>query len=645
MKNSICIFLFFISFFTFSQVNKAIADSIYNLAAKEANDSLEIEYLHKTFFKYCYAKPKIARALSQRSIDLSNALDNEYLLTRSYLRHGIYYDIIGKQDSALVSYQKAFDVAESVDDLQAMASVYNNRGLIHWDREDHEKALDNYLKSLKIFKDLKQPRGQANNLNNIGLILLDLDRIDESTDYHKQSLELRKKIKDSYGIGASYSNLSKNYGLSKRLDSSLFFSHKAIKIKTAINDIRGLAIAYNNLGGDYNKLKVNDSAIFYLKKADSVYQILKSKRLRATNANSLGYVYNRNKKPREAIAIFNIAKQNLDSTEFNALYRSTYGMANSYYTLGNYMESSDLYRQAIVYKDSIIAQNETLKTQEIYEKYQSAEKQKQILIQRAELAEKEVIIQKRNYQIYGALGLALILGLIGYLFYSQQKIKNRQLQKEAVLKDALIKIETQNRLQEQRLRISRDLHDNIGAQLTFIISSIDNLKYGFELPSKLETKLSTISDFTSDTISELRDTIWAMNKDEISFEDLEVRITNFIEKAKLYDANISFQFKIDESLDKSLTMSSFKGMNIHRVIQEAVHNSLKHSKASEIFVNISKEINNLKIEISDNGIGFDEDTIELGSGLNNIHKRIADIGGEVRVESIEGSGTQIIILV
>ena len=81
------------------------------------------------------------------------------------------------------------------------------------------------------------------------------------------------------------------------------------------------------------------------------------------------------------------------------------------------------------------------------------------------------------------------------------------------------------------------------------------------LGTKLETKLSTISDFTSDTISELRDTIWAMNMDEISFEDLEVRITNFIEKAKLYDANISFQFKIDESLDKSLTMSSFKGMN------------------------------------------------------------------------------------
>ena len=78
----------------------------------------------------------------------------------------------------------------------------------------------------------------------------------------------------------------------------------------------------------------------------------------------------------------------------------------------------------------------------------------------------------------------------------------------------MAKIETQNKLQEQRLRISRDLHDNIGAQLTFIISSIDNLKFGFtDISEKLGSKLSNISSFTQQTIYELRDTIWAMNKE------------------------------------------------------------------------------------------------------------------------------------
>ena len=91
-------------------------------------------------------------------------------------------------------------------------------------------------------------------------------------------------------------------------------------------------------------------------------------------------------------------------------------------------------------------------------------------------------------------------------------------------------IELQNKLHEQRLAISRDLHDNIGAQLTFIISSVDSLKYAFaDGNPKLEDKLNNISSFTKETIYELRDTIWAMNKEEITIEDLKTRISNFIE--------------------------------------------------------------------------------------------------------------------
>src|SRR5690606_22606248 len=110
-------------------------------------------------------------------------------------------------------------------------------------------------------------------------------------------------------------------------------------------------------------------------------------------------------------------------------------------------------------------------------KYQTEKKEKEILIQRAQLAESRLKIERKNQLMMGMIGLALLGGLIGFQFYRIQRIRNKQLEKENHLKDALILIETQNKLQEQRLRISRDLHDNIGSQLTFIISSIDNLKY------------------------------------------------------------------------------------------------------------------------------------------------------------------------
>src|SRR5690606_7568364 len=135
-----------------------------------------------------------------------------------------------------------------------------------------------------------------------------------------------------------------------------------------------------------------------------------------------------------------------------------------------------------------------------------------------------------------------------------------------------------NSLQEQRLTISRDLHDNIGAQLTFIISSIENLQYGFKITNeKLTNKLTNISSFTKETIYELRDTIWAMNKDKISLEDLQIRTTNFIEKAAIASEGMELKFDVDPELNKDTTFTSVQGMNIYRIIQEAINNALKYA--------------------------------------------------------------------
>ena len=235
--------------------------------------------------------------------------------------------------------------------------------------------------------------------------------------------------------------------------------------------------------------------------------------------------------------------------------------------------------------------------------------------------------------------------MLGYLLYNQQKLKNKQLHKEAELKSALVKIETQNKLQEQRLRISRDLHDNIGAQLTFIISSIDNLQFAFpNMEQNISRKLKKISEFTSKTIYELRDTIWAMNKEKISVEDLQARISNFIEKARTASPNTVFRFQFDSEQNNQYEFSSVVGMNIYRIIQEAVNNALKYAEASEIKVHIEKLQQQFKIEIIDNGKGFVLAEVELGNGINNIKKRAKEIGGEAEVYTIIREGTQILIL-
>lgn len=215
------------------------------------------------------------------------------------------------------------------------------------------------------------------------------------------------------------------------------------------------------------------------------------------------------------------------------------------------------------------------------------------------------------------------------------------MQKELELKDALATIKTQNRLQEQRLSISRDLHDNIGSQLTFIISSIDNLKFiTKDANDKLKEKLTSISSFTSDTIFQLRDTIWAMNKNEISIEDLQARILSFVEKAKQATGN-SIEFKFKSNVDNDKKLTSIVGMNLFRVIQEAINNAIKYAKASTIQISAIEKNNEATITIKDNGIGFNLNEVELGNGLKNIEKRVSDIKGKVFINSKIEKGTTI----
>src|SRR5690606_4912586 len=403
------------------------------------------------------------------------------------------------------------------------------------------------------------------------------------------------------------------------LDSALYYFNRGLEIKIKINDTIGIPYSWSNMAGTYalqeNFLKSRE----YFNKSLQQRLVWADSLAIAENYTQLGEVFMAEKKWNEAIPFMHkslpisIKKQYQNLTQYN------YKMLSDIYKKLNNADSALYYfEQYSAVKDSV----HSIKVQEsiaaLNIEFETEKKQNEILKQRAKLAEKDLEVRRKNTFIFGSLGLAVLLGLLGYLLYNQQKLKNRQLQKEGELKTALSKIETQNKLQEQRLRISRDLHDNIGAQLTFIISSIDNLKYGFsDIGEKLGAKLSEISNFTSQTIYELRDTIWAMNKENITFEDLQTRIANFIEHAKNASEKTEFSFNIEKNVDEAHILSSVEGMNIYRIIQEAVNNALKYATAEEVEVNISKEKNKYKIEIADNGKGFDPNTIEMGNGLNN----------------------------
>jgi signal transduction histidine kinase len=476
-------------------------------------------------------------------------------------------------------------------------------------------------------------------LNNIGLLLSKLKRHKEANTYQKRGLAIRKEINDTYGIGASYTNMVMNFSALKQLDSCVYYAQKSIVTKKKSNDVKGLATSYNSLGKTYQQLKRNDSAVYYLKKADEIYQRFNARKHRAKNIQLLGIAYYDQGKYEAAIDAYTIALENLSDSQVMIKSKAVRRMANAYRELGDYENASLYYQETIKLQDTIQKNKETIATNEIYEKYQSIEKQKEILVQRAEIAEQNARISQKNTTIYGMIAGDLVLLVLGYLLSNQQQLINRQLQKENELKDALLKVETQNKLHEQRLKISRDLHDNIGSQLTFIISSIDNLKYSLkDATPEFTERLSTINFFTRNTINQLRDTIWAMNKDTISFEDLELRMMNHIGQAKaLTGAAIEFTNGVSETT----TFSSLVGINIFRIMQEAINNAIKHANSNEITIHLKETNDQYVLSITDDGNGFDTTKEITGNGLGNMQLRAEEIYGKLNAISGIGHGTTI----
>jgi signal transduction histidine kinase len=162
------------------------------------------------------------------------------------------------------------------------------------------------------------------------------------------------------------------------------------------------------------------------------------------------------------------------------------------------------------------------------------------------------------------------------------------------------------------------------------------------MESPIKNHLTKISDFTKTTIVELRDTIWAMNANEFTFDDLSSRIYNFIEKAQSAKENTTFKFTVDERL-KNSKFSSLEGVNLYRTIQEAVNNAIKYADATEVLVQVQPNNDGITIVISDNGKGFDIDAIDLGNGIVNMQKRIEEIDGIFNINSEIAKGTQITI--
>ncbi len=566
-----------------------------------------------------------------------------------YFCKNAWHADFGSRDSAVYYGKKAIPKFKKLKDYDKLFYVYNNCAKIFLPTGNYEKAIAWNLEGLRVAEQIKNKYWTANFARSIAVAYHDFEDYSRGVMYGKKALATimsDKKYDPLAAVGANNA-IAINFDDWNKPDSALAYHYKSISLVKGKDTVL-LGMVYNNIGNTLLKQKKYLQAKKWVEKALAVAPYGNEKESQfyyyeiATNYTNLATIAFHLNNDDQAEKYFKLAFDSALKSKSIEKLRDYYHQQYLFNKQRKNLEKAFAFQdEYLKLRDSVFDVERAKTFADLEAKYQTEKKEKEILRSKAEIVRRNDEIKKKNIQFIGLALISVALAVIGWLLFRQQKMRNRQQAQEHDLKTAISQIETQNKLQEQRLQISRDLHDNIGSQLTFIISSVDNLKYAFDIGNtKLGSKLFGISNFAQETIVELRDTIWAMNNNEISFDDLQARLLNFIEKAREAKGDIRFSFTVDPELG-NVKLTSIVGMNIHRTIQEAINNALKYSGASEIGIYISKQGEDVRIVIDDNGSGFDQKNVQRGNGLSNMEKRIGDIGGNISIDSGNGRGTRI----
>lgn len=214
------------------------------------------------------------------------------------------------------------------------------------------------------------------------------------------------------------------------------------------------------------------------------------------------------------------------------------------------------------------------------------------------------------------------------------------------LKKQLQEIGIRQKINNERERISRELHDNVGSQITYIISSLDNIAYSEpEGPEKTTKKnIESLGDFARSTMQQLRETIWTLNKETISVSELKNKIYEYVQRIISGNERISLDFSFTNHDHSSLNSS--QAINIFRIVQEAVNNCCKHSNATVLEIKIAEPTEkNLVVEINDNGRGLttEDENKKEHFGIRNMKSRALEMNGTLTLHSHVGIGTSVVL--
>jgi two-component system, NarL family, sensor kinase len=562
----------------------------------------------------------LADSINKEIKDVRSAFEIDYYKT-------CYVQVTGDIDSAFLRCDLSLAELKNQKNLRDLYRKYKTfKGALLIRSDQVKEAIALFYDVLKDAEINKDTFNILASQNGLGWANMELSNYNEAISWLKKAL-LSSGNESPYII-YPLSNLAACYNSIQKNDSALYYVNKAIKLGNISGDLKALANAYAIKSDILIDLKKPGDAEEMLKKGVDIRKQIGDQFYVVSDMYQLGIFYANTHQCEKGISICKeglaIAERYNFSSKLIILYEA---LADNYKECDNYVAYADVLNTLLVLKDSLYLKNSAEALAEMQTKYEVENKENIILKQ-------EYGLTKRNYLIYGSFLLFMLTGIISILVFKQYKSKQHSLSLREV-----------NQAREnERKRIAAELHDNIGTQLSYISRKTEliNTETG-NLNDKQITSLKDIASSARRSISDLRETIWALNKESIGINDLADRLKAFVHQQ--LDGQNEPQLHVEENIEKNLQFTSIESLNIFRILQEAVHNSIQHSQCKNLYLAFeSFKDGQWKISIRDDGKGFNVNKhYENHFGLENMMQRANETGSKLTINSEPDKGTLIVL--
>lgn len=617
--------------------NQEKINAISKKLAEEKVDSNKVMLLNDLFVQY--REYDSAKAMEYANSGIALAKKSGFTKGESLLlqNKGVFLNLNGENDAAEELIKKALDIRVKTNDLSGQGYSLRSLGNIEYDRNDYTKALELYLAAAPRFESAGDLKGLSGDYIWVGNVFNEgLHQFDKAAEYFNKSLAIAEKIKDSSLISYNLNNLGQAYYFAKNYNEALRYYRLSKSIKEKLEDDRGLGSAYGNISNVYVDTKQYDSAALYNDSSFTIRKKLNDKKGMATCYANVGNIYLRQKNLEAAFENYNKAIALGNEIDFKEPIIESYNGLSQYYEIkGNTKEALEYYKKYKAANDSIFNGDITRQLATLQTKYETAKKQQQINEQQFELT-------KKQYWIYGSIGLLILMVLLGFSYYRRNKLKQeKKLQLEVIKQQDLATKAVIVAEENERKRIAADLHDGVGQMMSAAkmnLSAFEN-----DIPFKDEQQKNNfekIIGLVDESCKEIRSVSHQMMPNALLKSGLASAIKEFIDKIDNRVLKVNLHTEgLNERLDANVETV------LYRVIQECVNNVIKHSGANSLDISLIKDADGIAATIEDNGRGFntkDKEKFE-GIGLKNILSRIGFLKGTADFDSTPGRGTLVAI--